>query len=178
MQKLSPLYISTKLAQNIGIQEGAVGVMSIATQQLGLGLILSTLLITVPPMAGMWFNGVMGSFTPYSAFNGWNSNSSQALPPNMDGGRSMMGQRSPISDTPQNTPHTEPTNQNPTFYKTASLNGSSNISAKNSDDIKRYSENESSNPNNLSNHLFQSNTNKTRITDKNRPIKGDNDEKA
>ncbi len=77
--------------------------MSIATQQLGLGLILSTLLITVPPMAGMWFNGVMGSFTPYSAFNGWNSNSSQALPPNMDGGRSMMGQRSPISDTPQNT---------------------------------------------------------------------------
>ena len=35
--------------------------MQAATQQLGLGLLLSTLLISVPPMAGQFFNGVMGS---------------------------------------------------------------------------------------------------------------------
>ena len=47
------------------------GVMQAATQQLGLGLILSTLLITVPPMAGMFFNGVMGGFQNYNMMNGW-----------------------------------------------------------------------------------------------------------
>ena len=37
------------------------GIMQTVTQQLGLGLVLSALLITVPPMAGMWFNGLMSS---------------------------------------------------------------------------------------------------------------------
>ena len=46
-------------------------IMDTVTQQLGLGLILSTLLITVPPMAGMWFSGVMGTFSGYNALQGW-----------------------------------------------------------------------------------------------------------
>ena len=33
---------------------------------------LSTLLITVPPMAGMWFNGVMGTSYGNNYFGGWN----------------------------------------------------------------------------------------------------------
>ena len=45
------------------------GLMQAATQQLGLGLMLSTLLISVPPMAGSFFNGVMGGFSAYSVFN-------------------------------------------------------------------------------------------------------------
>ena len=45
------------------------GIMQAATQQLGLGLMLSTLLISVPPMAGSFFNGVMGGFSAYSVFN-------------------------------------------------------------------------------------------------------------
>ena len=63
------------------------GVMQAATQQLGLGLILSTLLITVPPMAGMFFNGVMGSFTPFSGIAGWNNPAppSSSVPPHMGG---------------------------------------------------------------------------------------------
>ena len=63
------------------------GVMQAATQQLGLGLILSTLLITVPPMAGMFFNGVMGSFTPYSGFASWGANAPppSSVPPQMGG---------------------------------------------------------------------------------------------
>ena len=35
-------------------------------QQLGLGLMLSTLLISTPPMAAQFFNGVMGSFSSYN----------------------------------------------------------------------------------------------------------------
>jgi type IV secretion system protein VirB6 len=46
------------------------GLMQAATQQLGLGLMLSTLLITVPPMAGSFFNGVMGSFAAHNQLGG------------------------------------------------------------------------------------------------------------
>lgn len=42
------------------------GIMQAAIQQLGLGLMLSTLLITVPPMVGNFFNGVMGQFSSYN----------------------------------------------------------------------------------------------------------------
>lgn len=44
------------------------GINSRALQQGGLGLILTTLIISVPPMAAAFFNGVLGNFTPYSAF--------------------------------------------------------------------------------------------------------------
>jgi virB6 protein len=37
---------------------------------LGLGLMLSTGLIVVPPMAGNWFNGMMGGFVSYNHFGG------------------------------------------------------------------------------------------------------------
>jgi hypothetical protein len=40
--------------------------MQASMQQLGLGLILSTLLISTPPMAAQFFNGVMGSFSSYN----------------------------------------------------------------------------------------------------------------
>lgn len=59
---------------------GMAGVMEAATQQLGLGLVLSALLITAPPMAGSWFNGVMGNFQHYSAFGNWNSRNPQGHP--------------------------------------------------------------------------------------------------
>ena len=66
---------------------GTTGIMETVTQQLGLGLMLSTLLITVPPMAGMWFNGVMGSFSPYSVIGNGNR---QEIPPHLDGGVSRQ----------------------------------------------------------------------------------------
>ena len=71
------------------------GIMQTVTQQLGLGLVLSTLLIVVPPMAGAWFNGVMASFTPYSAIERWNNPNGGGVPPHMDGGasRQMTEQR-------------------------------------------------------------------------------------
>lgn len=69
------LFILDKLTSLVTNGDGAEGVMQAATQQLGLGLILSTLLITVPPMAGMWFHGVMGNFNAYSPLTDrWNNN--------------------------------------------------------------------------------------------------------
>ena len=68
---------------------GTTGIMETVIQQLGLGLMLSTLLITVPPMAGMWFNGVMGSFSAYSVIGNGNGNR-QEVPPHLDGGASQQ----------------------------------------------------------------------------------------
>ena len=78
---------------------GTTGIMETVTQQLGLGLMLSTLLITVPPMAGMWFNGVMGSFSAYSVIGNGNGNR-QEVPPHLDGGAS---QRANYNNSAQNS---------------------------------------------------------------------------
>ncbi|MBV6882089.1 type IV secretion system protein [Xanthomonas euvesicatoria] len=43
------------------------GISSMALQQGGLGLILTTLIITAPPMAASFFQGTLGQFTAYSA---------------------------------------------------------------------------------------------------------------
>jgi type IV secretion system protein VirB6 len=41
-----------------------------ALQQGGLGVVLTMLIMTTPPMAAMFFQGTMGSFLPYSQFGG------------------------------------------------------------------------------------------------------------
>jgi len=46
----------------------AGGVSSMAMQQGGLGLILSVLIVMTPPMAAQFFQGTLGSFSPYSSF--------------------------------------------------------------------------------------------------------------
>lgn len=46
------------------------GVSSMALQQGGLGLILTTLIVMAPPMAASFFQGMLGQFTAYSAFGG------------------------------------------------------------------------------------------------------------
>ena len=107
--------ISMELITNIAIAEAAGnitsiltggdvgGIMQTVTQQLGLGLMLSTLLITVPPMAGMWFNGVMGSFSPYSAFNSWSPSGAPAggngsVPPQMGGSYGIEHKANQVSN--------------------------------------------------------------------------------
>jgi type IV secretion system protein VirB6 len=46
------------------------GLSSQALQQGGMGLILTTLIITAPPMAAMFFQGTLGSFSPYAGIGG------------------------------------------------------------------------------------------------------------
>ena len=78
------------VAKIIG-ESGPTGIMETVTQQLGLGLMLSTLLITVPPMAGMWFNGVMATYSGYNAMQGWGTGQ-PATPPGMNS-QSQVEQR-------------------------------------------------------------------------------------
>ena len=87
--------------------DSASGVMYSITQQLGLGLMLSTLLIVVPPMAGMWFNGVMGSFSPYAVIGGGNR---QEVPPHLDSGASRQQVVTNVDErmTHSHTQHQQP----------------------------------------------------------------------
>ena len=49
---------------------GGAGLTGQAMQQGGIGMLMTVLLITAPPMAGSFFGGTVGSFTPYSAVGG------------------------------------------------------------------------------------------------------------
>ncbi len=49
---------------------GASGFTSQAMQQGGMGLILTTLILTAPPMAAMFFQGTLGGFMAYSQIGG------------------------------------------------------------------------------------------------------------
>lgn len=48
----------------------AEGMTSLAMQQGGIGLILTTFIVVAPPVAAVFFNGTMGNFVHYSAFGG------------------------------------------------------------------------------------------------------------
>lgn len=53
-----------------GLGTNKESLMSMALQQGGLGTILSALILAAPPMAGAFFNGVMGSFYGANSFGG------------------------------------------------------------------------------------------------------------
>ena len=57
--------------------ESVTGIFNSAMNQLGLGLMLSTVLIIVPPMAGNWFNGVMGGYFAANYMDRWNNPNGQ-----------------------------------------------------------------------------------------------------
>jgi type IV secretion system protein VirB6 len=57
------------------------GMTSQAMQQGGMGLILTTLIMTTPPMAAAFFQGTLGQFTPYGAFGQGAVASSASYPP-------------------------------------------------------------------------------------------------
>jgi type IV secretion system protein VirB6 len=49
--------------------QSAEGFTNQAMQQGGLGLLMTLLVITVPPMAGNFFSATLGNFSPYNVFN-------------------------------------------------------------------------------------------------------------
>lgn len=51
-----------------GMDTGTDGINSMALQQGGLGLLLSTLIVMAPPMAAAFFQGTLGQFASYSSF--------------------------------------------------------------------------------------------------------------
>ncbi|HDS1146465.1 TPA: type IV secretion system protein [Stenotrophomonas maltophilia] len=69
--RVSTAFWSTALVNKF-LLEGASsdGMTSQAMQQGGMGLILTTLILTAPPMAAMFFQGTLGSFMAYSQIGG------------------------------------------------------------------------------------------------------------
>jgi type IV secretion system protein VirB6 len=60
------LWASSYINQLTGNQ--SEGFSNMAMQQGGIGLLMSVLIISVPPMAGMFFGGTMGNFNAFSQF--------------------------------------------------------------------------------------------------------------
>ncbi len=57
------------------------GMTSQAMQQGGMGLILTTLIVTTPPMAAAFFQGTLGQFSPYVAFGAGGAAARSGYPP-------------------------------------------------------------------------------------------------
>ena len=75
-----------------------------ALQQGGMGLILTTLILTAPPMAAMFFQGTLGNFMAYSQIGGSPGMARpgpQGQPPGSYGG----GAHSPASISSANADH-------------------------------------------------------------------------
>lgn len=64
---------------------GPDNVSSMAMQQGGLGLVMSMLILSAPPMAAMFFQGTLGTFSPYNAFANQAPPPGSGLPPRQIG---------------------------------------------------------------------------------------------
>jgi type IV secretion system protein VirB6 len=54
---------------------------AMAMQQGGMGVILTMLIVSAPPMAAVFFNGVLGQFSAYNALNALSGSAGQGAPP-------------------------------------------------------------------------------------------------
>jgi type IV secretion system protein VirB6 len=61
-------YLIAMGLRGTGIDVGSPSVTTMAMQQGGLGMVLTVLLVTIPPMAASFFQGALGSFMHYSVF--------------------------------------------------------------------------------------------------------------
>jgi len=83
------------------------GMSSMALQQGGMGLILTTLILTAPPMAAMFFQGTLGTFMAYSQIGGSAGSASpgpQGQPPGSQGGGGGGGFTPSMPTATQGTP--------------------------------------------------------------------------
>jgi type IV secretion system protein VirB6 len=82
------------------LDTGSEGFSSQALQQGGIGLLLTVLIVSVPPMAAMFFQGTLGNFLTYSAFGMGSTNrlGPQGQPPGSYGGFGGGAYGRPIAD--------------------------------------------------------------------------------
>lgn len=105
MFSLATLYVLSNIAMKLMITVAGVqwattqfqlanpaGLREAAMQTAGLGLILTTMLITCPPMAASFFQGMLASFSPYSAINANAPQSGQPGPNGQPAGSYMPRQ--------------------------------------------------------------------------------------
>jgi type IV secretion system protein VirB6 len=94
------------------------GLRTVAIQTSGLGLILTAMLVTAPPMAAMFFQGTLGQFTPYAAIGPGSSTSpsGQSNPINVQNqnpGKNESNANSQTGRIPQNNTVYTPGNAEP-----------------------------------------------------------------
>ena len=92
------LWATDALARMTGLT--AQGFSTQAFQQGGVGLLMTALIISTPPMAAMLFNGTLGSFSPYATINGGGSSGRpgpQGQPPGSYGGGNGRDQLHPAN---------------------------------------------------------------------------------
>jgi type IV secretion system protein VirB6 len=68
--RVAAAFWTTALAGSLLGENFSDGMTSQAMQQGGMGLILTALIISAPPMAAMFFQGTLGQFMAYSQFGG------------------------------------------------------------------------------------------------------------
>lgn len=88
------------------LDTGSEGFSSQAMQQGGIGLLLTVLIVSVPPMAAMFFQGTVGQFMHFSAFGGGPASrpGPQGQPPGSYGGSAYAGANTPLSHVGQSMP--------------------------------------------------------------------------
>lgn len=87
---------ASSLAGTLLGQNFSDGMTSQAMQQGGIGLLLTVLIITTPPMAASFFQGTLGNFSPYVAFGAGAAAST--------GGGSYPPGRGPVNNMPYQPP--------------------------------------------------------------------------
>lgn len=91
-------------------QANGAGLATQAAEQGGVGLLMTVLIVSTPPMAAVFFNGTMGNFLYYPAFGMGGARGAAAmqtgLPPGAFGGRGYVPTVS--QETPQGSRYNRP----------------------------------------------------------------------
>lgn len=82
---------------------GPEGISSLAMQQGGLGLVMTTLIVATPPMAAAFFRGLLGNFIAYSMFGGGGANGTVQTPRPSSAAQPDVN-RAPLHGAPGVTP--------------------------------------------------------------------------
>lgn len=107
--KVAFVFWGTAIAGAILGQNFTQGMSSQALQQGGLGLILTVLIVSAPPMAAMFFQGVLGQFSSYNVFDKSGSQGASpgpGIPPQGGAQQPRANTDMPSSQTPMHAPST------------------------------------------------------------------------
>ena len=85
------------------LKTSSEGLTTQSLEQGGIGLLMTVLIISVPPMAGSFFNGTLGNFMYFSAFGGGAANrpGPQGQPPGSYGSRVSQSVTDQVSPNQQ-----------------------------------------------------------------------------
>lgn len=108
------------------------GINSMALQQGGLGLVLSTLIVMAPPIAATFFQGTLAQFSAYSPFGNIGAQQANRQPPGTPG-----SQAAPPMNTGSSTDSPNKANTNAVFASQSASAAIQNINQPHKDEIRK-----------------------------------------